>query len=218
MNAFRWLFLIAFCALLRLASPALADPFVGADEMSAKARWVKGTLLSMEKPVVSFRYHGKASANLMPSWDKAPLSTEALSDGRTRYRLEWTDTATGLDVRVEAVEYGDYPAVEWTAYLKNVGSKATPIIDGLRAIDSTFAMGSPEAVLRTTQGDNFSPNSYEPFAFSLNEDGRSFHPEGGGPPMGRGRTSMSILVAPVSWSPWAGPGNGRRNSRPKMPR
>jgi alpha-galactosidase len=174
---------LSFSLFARLTASALGDEFVGPDEMSAKARWVQGTLLSLEKPIVSFHYEEKASGELLPAWQKSPLSSKAMSDGRTQYRLEWTDPVTGLSVRVEAEEYGDYPAVEWIAYLKNKGSKATPLIDGLQAIDTSFG-GTPEAVLRTTQGDNFSPNSYEPFEFKLGEGSKSFHPVGGRPTNG----------------------------------
>jgi alpha-galactosidase len=184
MNRLRLSLCLACAAGLKFAAPVRGDAFVGPEEMSAKAQWLQGTLLSIDKPVVSFHYHGEASGVLLPTWQKSPLSSKALSDGRTQYRMTWTDPATGLEVRVEAVEYGDFPAVEWTAYLKNNGSQATPIIDGLRAIDTSFGMASPEAVLRTTQGDNFSPTSYKPFEFKLGEEARSFHPVGGRPTNG----------------------------------
>jgi alpha-galactosidase len=184
MRTFRWLLLFGFPVLFRFVSPALGDEFVGPEERAAQAAWVKGTLLSTEKPVISFRYGGKSSADLLPSWNRAPLVAKTLSDGRTQYRLEWTDPATGLDVRVEAEAYGDYPAVQWTAYLKNTGTQATPIVEDLEGIDTAFAMESSEAVLRTTQGDNFSPSSYEPLAFALSNEARSFHPTGGRPTNG----------------------------------
>ncbi len=169
---------------IRLAAPAQGDEFVVPDEMAAKTQWVQNTLLSLEKPVVSFQYDGKASGDLLPTWHRSPVSSRRLSDHRTQHRLEWTDPATGLDVRVEAVEYGDYPAVEWIAYLKNNGSQVTPILDGLQGIDTSLRMTTHEAVLRTTQGDNFSPNSYEPFEFKLGGESRSFKPVGGRPTNG----------------------------------
>src|SRR5580692_10990846 len=113
MNRSRLPIFLTFSFFIGLVAPALGDEFVGPDEMSAKAQWVQETLLSLDKPVVSFHYDGKASGELLPSWHKSPLSSKKLSDRRTQHRLEWTDPATGLDVRVEAVDYGDYPAVEW---------------------------------------------------------------------------------------------------------
>jgi len=166
--------------------------------MSAKDQWVRQRLLSLNQPVVSFIYDGTPSEHLMPGWMMAPLETKMLSNGQTRYMMKWTDPATGLEVRVVAVDYSDYPAVEWTAYIRNGGARETPILEQVRAINSGFRRGtaqvpgldpnggSPirEAVLRTTQGDNFSAGSYEPLEFRLNELAKSFQPAGGRPTNG----------------------------------
>jgi alpha-galactosidase len=179
-------FLILAVALLLAKNPIRGDELVGPDEMTAEAKWVQGTLLSLDKPVVSFRYNGAPSGELLPGWKRSPISNEPLPDGRTRHRLSWTDPATGLEVRIVALEYGDYPAVEWTAYLKNTGAKATPIIEQVRGLDSSFGgtLGSNECVLRTTQGDNFSASSYEPLSFKLDAMAKSFQPAGGRPTNG----------------------------------
>src|SRR5208282_340566 len=104
---------------------------------------------------------------------------------RTQYVMTWTDPATGLEVRVVAVDYGDYPAVEWTAYLKDKGPTATPIIEQLRGMDSVFGnRGQKDAILRTTQGDITTAKSYEPLEFKLNDQAQSFEPNGGRPTNG----------------------------------
>ncbi len=165
-------------------SLARADDLVRPDEMAGRDQWVNKVLLSMDKPVVSFLYNGTPSSELLAGWQKASIETTRLPDGRTRHLLKWTDAQTGLVVRLTATEYPDYPAVEWTAYLKNEGSAATPVISQLLGIDSTFRRAPAGAVLRTTQGDNYSAASYEPLTFTLDGEARSFEPEGGRPTNG----------------------------------
>ena len=170
----------SWIAILIMNGVARADEWVTQDEMSAKAQWVKHTLLSPEHPVVSFRYNGTSSEQLLAGWRKTPIETQQLSDGRTQYVMRWTDPVTGLEVRVVAVEYGDYPAVEWTAYMRNRGAAATPILEEVRGIDSNFGIGK-ETILRTNQGDFYSPTGYEPLEFKLENKPRGFQPSGGRP-------------------------------------
>ncbi len=40
-----------------------------------------------------------------------------------------------------AVEYADFPAVEWTVYFKNTGSENTPLLEKLQAIDTRIERG-----------------------------------------------------------------------------
>ena len=162
-----------------LNAPARGDELVTLGEMSAKDQWVNRTLLSADRPVASFRYDGKSSAELLNGWSRAPIETQSLSNGRTQRVLQWTDPATGLEVRIVVVDYRDYPAVEWTAYLKNRGSAATPILEQVRGIDSSFGLSEKETTLRTNQGDFDSPAGYEPLSFKLERQPRSFHPSGG---------------------------------------
>ena len=136
MSHMRFILPIAFCATIQFTCPsARADQWVTPEEMKAKEQWVQQTLLSPDRPVVSFCYNGTPSARLLAGWQKKPIETQHLPDERTQYVMTWTDPATGLEVRIVAVDYGDYPAVEWTAYLKNKGSAATPIIEQVLGID-----------------------------------------------------------------------------------
>src|SRR5580704_2555594 len=120
MRTSKWPLLAAvWTVVLTTNAVVRGDDLVTPGEMTARDRWVEGTLLSQDKPIASFLYGGIPSGELLPGWRKAPLSSQSLSDGRTQHQIEWTDSATGLEVRVAAIEYGDYPVVEWTAYLKN---------------------------------------------------------------------------------------------------
>jgi alpha-galactosidase len=176
--------IVVLSATLMPTLSARGDEWVTPDELSAKDQWVRRTLLSPDKPVASFQYNGVPSAQFLASWQRSPIETRQLPNGRTQYAMKWTDPATGLEMRIVAVDYSDYPAVEWTAYLRNTGSVETPVLDDVEGIDSSFGIAGDEAVLRTTQGDNFSPNSYEPFEFKLSRHAKNFQPVGGRPTNG----------------------------------
>jgi len=63
----------------------------------------------------SFVYGGEPSDIFLARAERRVV-TEKLDANRTRHTLTWSDAATGLDVRCVAVEYADFPAIEWTAY------------------------------------------------------------------------------------------------------
>ncbi len=170
-------------ALLSLATWARADAPPDPALQSRKDRWVAETLLRVDHPVISFIYDGVPSTQLLAGWTKSPVETAALADGRTRRTLRWTDPRTHLEVRVESVDYPDYPAVEWIGYIKNAGTSPSPLLETVRALDVDFPVPATTQ-LRTTQGDNFSAASYEPLVYTLTEEARSFQPEGGRPTNG----------------------------------
>jgi len=92
---------------------------------------------SLTQPPFSFIYDGKASTELLKSW-KGSGSRQRLDPKRTEHTLTYADPAGGLDVRCVAVEYEDFPTVEWTLYFKNSGSVDTPILEKIQALDISF--------------------------------------------------------------------------------
>ena len=64
----------------------------------------------------------------------------------------YSDPATGLEVRCDAVEYGDYPAVEWILYFKNTGTKDTGIIEHILPMDLSLRRGPGEVVVHHARG------------------------------------------------------------------
>lgn len=177
--------LFAACFLGGLAlSLARADENSLPAEAAAEQQWTRHNLLDLDRPVFSFRYDGIPSAQLLAGWTKAPVETTAESGGRTRRVLRWTDPRTGLEVRLESVEYSDFPAVEWTVYAANRGAADTPLLEHFEGVDTRFGPAATGTILRTTQGDNFSARSYAPLEFPLGPEARSFEPEGGRPTNG----------------------------------
>jgi alpha-galactosidase len=70
-----------------------------------------------------------------------------------------------------AVEYRDYPVVEWTVYLKNNRSNNTAILQNIQGLDAVFSRtNSQEFVLNGIKGDWTTADSYEPYQITLHSN------------------------------------------------
>lgn len=129
-----------------------------------------------EAPPFSFRYGEKTFADLLPGLTRESSSTP-LADSRIRRELRYLDPETGLEVRCVAVEYADFPMVEWTLFFKNTGTADTPILSEILPIDTQFTRladdvyarfgRAGEFVLHHHTGSICAPNDYEPHAAVL---------------------------------------------------
>src|SRR5262249_49269408 len=86
---------------------------------------------------LSFIYDRQRSQQLLPSWQRSEAHKE-LDKNRTQYTITYSDPRTKLEVRCEVIAYSNFPTIEWTAYFKNKGDKATPILDEIQALDTRF--------------------------------------------------------------------------------
>ena len=79
--------------------------------------------------------------NVLPLLKSWQLSKEIkqLDNNRVSHIIICTDPKTGLVVRCEAVEYLDFPTVEWVLRLINTGSADTPILENIKALDVNFS-------------------------------------------------------------------------------
>jgi alpha-galactosidase len=89
-----------------------------------------------------------------------------LVDVRTQYLLIWTDPKTGLEVHCIAVDYSDFPTVEWTVYLKNTGRQETPILSSVFALDTRLP-GDDQFVLLYNNGTTVNAKDYQPLTADL---------------------------------------------------
>jgi alpha-galactosidase len=89
----------------------------------------------------SFVYDGQPSALQMSSWPKTSVD-EQLDSLQTRHTVSWTDPKTGLQVTCVAVEFADFPVVEWTLYFKNSHTANSPILEKIEAIDTPLSAKS----------------------------------------------------------------------------
>ncbi|MGZ5505420.1 MAG: NPCBM/NEW2 domain-containing protein [Limisphaerales bacterium] len=134
------------------------------------------------EPPFSFIYDGKSSSELLKTW-AVQRSFRMLDRTRTERTLIWTDPQSVLQVHLVAVEYADFPTVEWTVYFKNMGRMDAPILSDVQAVDINLTgTGESEFVLNHNAGDNCSPESYEPKRLTLGPKSQHrFAPAGGRP-------------------------------------
>lgn len=142
------------------------------------ARFVTGT----EPPPFSFTYYGKPSGGFLGNW-AAERETARLDDGRMRHTVQYTGPESGLTVLCEAVEYMDFPTVEWTLRFRNAGGSDTPLLEGIKALDLPLRRGKAGAfTLRRIRGDTGAVTSFEPMEEALQPgETRIIAPWGGRP-------------------------------------
>ncbi|MCL5282587.1 MAG: hypothetical protein M1376_22095, partial [Planctomycetes bacterium] len=146
------------------------------EELRLRDEWVGGMNIggsNLTKAPFSFVYDGKlfpvGANNHSPlqSW-QAKHEVQKLDAQRTEHTLMYTDPATGLQVRCVAVEYSDFPTVEWTLYFKNTGSADTPIIEKIQALDIELSRGAEgEFLLHHNVGSPANGSDYGPLETPL---------------------------------------------------
>lgn len=111
-------------------------------------------------PPFSFTYGGKHSRELLRGWS-LQKRTRRLDLARTEHTMTWT--GDGLQVRWVAIEYRDFPTVEWTLYFRNVSKTETPILQDIQAIDITMRRSEKsEYVLNHNTGSPCTQTDYQP--------------------------------------------------------
>jgi alpha-galactosidase len=93
-----------------------------------------GDPLFSSGPPFSFVYDGKPSADFLDKW-KTQRQRRKLDEHRTAHTVIYADPAGKLLILCEAVEYDDFPTVEWTLYFKNFGESDTPILENIQSLD-----------------------------------------------------------------------------------
>ncbi len=92
------------------------------------------------QPPFSFVYDGRPSRELIGKWRRS-VRDETVDAARWRRTLVLSDPATGLEVSAAAIVYLDTPGVEWTLHFTNRGTKPTPFLEQVKAVDMTVAGG-----------------------------------------------------------------------------
>jgi alpha-galactosidase len=147
-------------------------------------------------PPFSFVCDGKPSAELLKSW-RLERAERRLDDNRTERTLSYSDPQTGLVVRCVAVEYHDFPIIEWTLYLHNRGAADTPIIEDIQALDTRLERGGEgEFVLHHQTGSPCSPTDYQPFATRLGPGEERRIAASGGRPTNSDLPYFNLELAP----------------------
>ena len=169
-----WLtILVAFSSLCQ--APAARAEAPTAAELRQAESWVATRLLGGEAqpglPAAelpfSFKFGGRRSTDFLRSWP-AQRSQRTLDAARTQHTLTFTDPETGLVVRCVAVQYLDFPTIEWTLYFKNSGSADTPLLADIEALDAGWQRGSDgEFLLHHAVGSPADGSDYGPLETPL---------------------------------------------------
>jgi alpha-galactosidase len=110
-------------------------------------------------PPFSFSYDGQSSAALLEQW-KLDRQVKELDAQRTERTITWTDPKTKLVLRWAAIEYRDFPTVEWTLSFKNGGATDTPILADIQALDARFERKKDEVYARFASPGEFILNHH----------------------------------------------------------
>jgi alpha-galactosidase len=149
-------------------------------------------------PPFSFVYDGRSSTGFLAEWE-VNRNQRPLDDQRTEHNLTYTDPKTGLVVRAVAVEYHDFPTVEWTLYFRNTGTTDTALLTDIQAIDTWFRRGQEgEFTLHHNTGSLAGPNDYQPHATPLGKQATVRITTSGGRP-----TNSNLPYFNIAW-----PGQG----------
>jgi len=130
-------------AILGLALMANCVEAAGLDQTSStrqENQWLQEHLLNDKAQLpFSFLYDRQGSSTLLKAWPKK-TETKQLDSGRTQHIVSWADPKTGLQVRLEALEFANSPVVEWTAYFRNEGKVDAPMLEYVQALDVSFTV------------------------------------------------------------------------------
>lgn len=162
------------------------------------------------EPPFSFTNDGQPSSAFLQKWD-LKRSSRVLDTNRIERTLVFTDPKTGLAVRCVAVEYRDFPTVEWTLHFKNSGVNDTPVLSDIQALDTQWQRREQaECVLNHHSGDDCTPDSYEPHRLVLAPKSEHRFASTGGRPTQRafpyfnvewaGRGVIAVVGWPGQWS------------------
>lgn len=111
----------------------------------------------------SFVYGGKPSSEFVDGW-RREATIEKVSDTVSRRTLILTDPVTGLEVRAVCLVYLDTAGVDWTVHFTNKGSKDSPIVEQVRAVDTRVTVGAGSGVvLHRLNGSMCQADDWMPF-------------------------------------------------------
>lgn len=161
-------------------------------------------------PPFSFTYGGQSSRDLLSAWKVARTSRE-LDQQRTQHEIRYSDRATGLVLLCVAVEYHDFPTVEWTLYFRNNGPAPTPIVENIQALDTRFERNQQgEFVLHHNTGSPYGTSAYRPFETVLQPKWEKDIATSGGRPTDANLPCFNIawpsqgVIAVIGWpGQWA---------------
>jgi len=144
-------------ASVRAEPPQIAERTVMAD-------WCRRHILGeVADAPWSFTVGGVPSRTALKGWKKS-VRTEPLEGKGVQHTVAFADPASGLKVRCVAVEYLDFPVIEWTLHLENAGAAAAAEVARIRPLDTGFERqpAADEFVLHHAKGSYSQKDDYHP--------------------------------------------------------
>lgn len=142
-------------------------------ELSNSAEWLQlhwnGAIESLP---FSFLYNGKPSHEVLAGCSRS-VESVSLDESRTQHIITFSDPQTQLLIRCVAVEYDDYPVVEWTLYFTNKSEADTPILSEIQPLNIHLQRGGDrEFILHHNKGSRATRSDFEPYetTLGLNEE------------------------------------------------
>jgi alpha-galactosidase len=163
--------LFAFFFLAFSALGALSQTLAG--DLTSPDLW------KPERVPFSFKYGGKDSAQLLPTW-QIVQEVVAKNDPQLQ-RYVYTDPATHLKVTFELRMYPDFPGVaDWVLRFRNDGASDTPIIEDILPLHWTIPASPGDCFLRHAQGSDAGAEDFTPLVARFGPDGHGHLQSQGG--------------------------------------
>lgn len=128
---------------------------------------------------ISFRYAGKPSDAVLPTWK--PAESTSSTERGTVVQHSRTDPATGLKVTVAVRRFADSPAVDWVVQIENGGTGDSEIIEDILPLDLSVDVSPQERVrLHHANGSLCRMDDFLPFVTEIAPGGsKTLSPTGG---------------------------------------
>ena len=138
-------------------------------EHAQAAAWATSALSDAASPLAfaSFRVGGTPFRDLVAT-RKVERSERSLDANQTARTISYTDPASGLEVRYEAVTFADFPVIEWVLYFRNPGTLDSPIIEDVLPLDLGFPLTRDRAArVHHANGSECRLDDFQPHVTSL---------------------------------------------------
>lgn len=188
--------LTAVLLAIVLLSSSLAGAATRNQDTRAKEQWVNDWISgsSSKRLPFSFEYDGNPGAKLLETWSRN-VNVGQLDATRKEYTVTWHEPGSGMEVRYVAVEYSDFPVIEWTVYFKNKGPGDSSLLTNIQALDVSSQHSTNEDLnLHYIDGDGI-PSAYAVRTAPLKPGAALQFSPGGGRP-----TSGSFPYYNLEWS------------------
>jgi alpha-galactosidase len=154
-------------------------PFTCSEDLAKRKAWIDPFISLPANLPIAFTMGGNAHHGIPSTWFQS--SKRRLIDANiSEIVFDGTDPRTGLTVRVECLEYSDFPVVEWVAWFTNQGDEPTPVLQNILVMDGVIHGTSP--ILEHCNGDFYSAEGYTPQETFLDSGNvQNFAPHGGRP-------------------------------------